>query len=178
MLSTFFCYAQSEDAYIEATYGSQDRLTRSFASVAITTADAANAPIPAFIDDYSKANIIENMSKVQKILSIDFDLILMYWNKSTSTKHVDLSTVMSILKTELARKGVPDNIEKCMALIRADIRTLNKNEKQNTLNLYAVLSQYQDIIANISGSYRSFAQTRQSLSSDFAKTLSLAKLEW
>jgi hypothetical protein len=84
---------------------------------------------------------------------------------------------MAILKFKYERLGVNQNIENCIELVRSEIRTLDKTKYQNTLNLYAVISQFQEAIVNPSGTLSAYSEIKTVLNNDFARYLSLAKLE-
>jgi hypothetical protein len=82
------------------------------------------------------------------------------------------------MKSEFRKNNVYSNLEKCMSLIKNDIKKLNKKDKEKTLELYAILSQYKDAVTKMEGSYNSYRDNRNAYRDNFSKTLSLAELEW
>jgi hypothetical protein len=134
--------------------------------------------LKTYSDNYKKNTLLNNMSALQEIDDMVFALILDYWNTAISSKYMDISLALSIYEKEHERKKVYENLENSMSLIRAEIRKLDRNKYQSTVELYAILSQYQELVTSISGSYRSFSQYKQEYKSNFSRSLSLAKIEW
>jgi hypothetical protein len=168
-----------EKAYLEATYGREENLVQLRAAIANLWAKGPNNLLGKYLEEYPNNNLLQNMTNLQDIFDRIMYGILGYWSDSIkSDKYVSTSVAMSILFSEYKRQGVYDNVNKCMDLIINDIKPLNKSQKSNTINLYAVLSQYQDAIVNVSGSFNSYQQNMNTFGTDFSKSLSLAKLEW
>jgi hypothetical protein len=90
----------------------------------------------------------------------------------------DTNTAISIVVDGCKRSNCHHNFEQMMSSIRETIRTLDKSKYENTLKLYAILSQYEKAVIDPSGSYLSYTNSKRSYQEDFIRTMSLAKLEW
>jgi hypothetical protein len=133
-----------------------------------------------FVENYNKQNIVQNIRSLQEIYDQLIDEFLDAWHSSIKYSEVrpEFSVTLSIMKSELTKNNVYNNLEKCMSLIKNDIKKLNKKDKEKTLELYAILSQYKDAVTKVEGSYNSYRDNRNSYRENFSKTLSLAELEW
>jgi hypothetical protein len=122
---------------------------------------------------------VQNIEELQEICNSVMEEILDEWDSAIEYSSIqpEFSLTLLIMTKELTKNKVYINIETCMNLIRNDIKKLDKKTKENTIKLYAILSQYQTGIINPTGSYRTYLQSRISYKDDFTKTLSLAKLE-
>ncbi|MDR2757097.1 MAG: DUF4339 domain-containing protein, partial [Planctomycetaceae bacterium] len=140
---------------------------------------AINTKCEKFVTQYQDNDLVQNIAGLQEICNSVMDEILDEWNSAIKYSSVkpEFSLTLSIMKNELEKNKVFINIETCMTLIRNDIKKLDKKTKENTIKLYAILSQYQTSIIDPIGSYRTYSQSHISYKDDFTKTLSLAKLE-
>jgi hypothetical protein len=147
-----------------------------FAESVIIFGEVSNLSTTSFMDNYRRNTLIDNLDKLKNILEMDCSSISEIWSDAIKYD-LDISLAIDIIKTEFRRMAVNDAIENAMALVRTDIRKLDRAAYQSTLNLYAILSELQNHVKDPSGSYLSFNQTVRSSLNEFARTLSLAKLE-
>jgi len=162
---TSVCYSQSDESvnyetesYIEEVYGSEDELTQAFAKLAVSYARLCSLSLELFTVIYKDNKLITNIANLQIAYDEIMGNILEYWNISITNKYMDMSTTMAILIAELGRMDIFEDVSSSMALIRTDIRKLNKNDYQYTLEIYSILSQYQELITSLSCSFQSFWQ--------------------
>lgn len=145
-----------------------------------TYAKTANRSCQKFVDNYDDNDIVTNITKLQEIYDTLMSLTLTEWNSAIEYSKIqpEFSETLAILNQELRDNKVFVNLDKCTNMIRDDVKKLDKKDKENTIKLYAVLAQYQGAITDVAGSYRTYSQSRLNYKDEFAKVLSLAKLEW
>jgi hypothetical protein len=171
--------------YVQETYlmregleGLKDRLIQISVELSIIKANSINSLFETYFENFKDNDLLTNMSNLQEITNSIMDFVLDQWNNAISSPVENMpGKVIGIYETEFARKKVFDNIENAMSNIRVGIGKLNKTKYSNTIELYSILSQYQSLITDVSGSYRSFQQFKQEYNSNFSKSLGLAKIE-
>lgn len=133
-----------------------------------------------FVQDYENKDMVQNITALHQI----FDSIMMKISKEwitaieNSSVLPKFSEAVAIFELELENNKVLSNLEKCMTLIQEDLKSVDKKEKENTLKLYSILSQYQTAVSDSAGSYETYTKSRLSYKDEFAKISALAKLEW
>jgi hypothetical protein len=181
---TGFCYSQNnsslseeEEAYIEKTYGGVGDFAKFYATLLIPKAKKLIPLCESYITDFGNNTLLTNMTNLKIFFEKTYNSPIVEMCNYSNTMRLPVSFAMTSIKNEFERTGVTNNIEKCMDLIRQEIIQLDRVKKPDTINLYAILSQYQEAIISPTGSLSNYAQTINTYNSDFSKSLTLAKIK-
>jgi chaperonin cofactor prefoldin len=129
-----------------------------------------------FVKNYDRNDIIRRITAIQCMYDQVANQIYQEWYGSREDNMYE--ETLRIFAKENTKNKVYSNLDKCTTLLEYHIKKLNKKEKENTLKLFAMLSQYRDMVINHDGTYQTFLRNKRSLSNEFSKTLGMAKLEW
>lgn len=169
-------------AYVETEYAKSSSFYINdepyIATIAILSSGIINSFYAKAISSFELGDVIGGMKQLQTGYDYHMSVYTNQWSSSIGNTYAsDFSTALAILKKELKRKEVFNNIEKAFSLLTKIIKDKDKTKYQKTLECYSLMAQYKDAVTDPSGSFMTYSSLKSNLNSEFSKLVSLAAIE-